>query len=67
MTTNELAAINEVKDALDAVEGMLVLMREEKGPLTQERIMALGIAVAFELQRIVDAQPYLPSSSSEAA
>jgi hypothetical protein len=68
VTTNELAAITEVKSALDAIEGLFVLMRENKGPLTQERVSALGLALAFELHRVVQAQPYLPAArASEAA
>ena len=68
MSTDELAAIGEVKSALEAIDGLLAMMRECPGPLSQERIQALGIAIAFELQRLANATPYLPSArSTEAA
>lgn len=67
MTTNELAAIGEVKSALEAIDGLLAMMRESMGPLSRERIQALSIAIALELSRLASATPYLPTTRTEAA
>ena len=67
MSTDELAAIGEVKSALEAIDGLLAMMRECPGSLSQERIQALGIAIALELQRLANATPYLPTTRTEAA
>lgn len=67
MTTDELAAITAVQETLEVMEGMLKLTREHKQPFTQEHIGALVLAMGMELNRVAQAQPHLPSSSSEAA
>lgn len=68
MTDQQQAAIAETKSALHAIEALLSVSRELRAPTTKESIEALGIAIALEMKRINDAQPYLPSrSSAEAA
>lgn len=65
MTTNELAAITTTKDILEVMREMCT--HTLAGPLTKERIDAFLLAMALELNHVVETRTYLPSSSSEAA
>lgn len=64
LTDQQKAAIAETKSAFDAIEALLSVTRELRSPVTKESVEALGIAIALEMKRVNDAQPYLPSRVS---